>query len=85
MSDIAVTIYSAPWCVFCRTEKQYLDSLGVSYTVKDIEEDAGAIEELFEISGQKSVPITNIGGEIIRGFNRPKIDEALRANGLITA
>lgn len=78
-----VTIYSAPWCAFCKTEKQYLDHLGVAYTVKDIEEDEGVMEELIAKSGQKSVPVTDIDGVLIRGFDRAKIDLTLKEKQLI--
>ena len=78
-----VTIYSAPWCAFCKTEKQYLDHLGVSYVVKDIEEEAGVMDELIAKSGQQSVPVTDIDGVIIRGFDRAKIDTTLKEKQLI--
>lgn len=78
-----VIIYSAPWCAFCKTEKQYLDHLGVKYIVKDIEEDNEAMEELIEKSGQRSVPVTDIDGIIIRGLDRAKIDATLRDKGII--
>lgn len=78
-----VTIYSAPWCAFCKTEKEYLEHLGVAFTVRDIEEDSGAMEELVEKSGQQSVPVTDIDGIIIRGFDRAKIDATLRDKGLL--
>ena len=84
-TDGQVIIYSAVWCAFCKTEKQYLDSLGVSYTVRDIEEDTGAMEELQAKSGTSSVPVTDIAGEIIIGFDRAKIDSTLRAKGLLAA
>lgn len=76
-----VILYSAPWCAFCKTEKQYLDHLGVKYVVKDIEEDSGAMEELLAKSGQRSVPVTDIDGVIIRGLDRAKIDAALKDKG----
>ena len=79
----SVTIYSAPWCAFCKTEKQYLEHLGVSYVVRDIEDDKGAMEELLEKSGEQSVPVTDIDGIIIRGFDRAKIDATLRDKGLL--
>ena len=79
----SVTIYSAPWCAFCKTEKQYLEHLGVAFTVRDIEEDKGAMEELLEKSGEQSVPVTDIDGIIIRGFDRAKIDATLRDKGLL--
>lgn len=80
-----VTIYSAPWCAFCKTEKQYLEHLGVEFVVRDIEEDEGAMEELVEKSGQQSVPVTDIAGVIITGFDRPKIDATLREKNLLSA
>ena len=84
MADTAqVTIYSAPWCAFCKTEKEYLEHLGVAFTVRDIEEDTGAMEELIEKSGQQSVPVTDIDGVIIKGFDRTKIDATLRDKGLL--
>ena len=86
MTNIAtpqVTIYSAPWCAFCKTEKQYLEHLGVAFTVRDIEEDSGAMEELVEKSSQQSVPVTDIDGVIIKGFDRARIDATLRDKGLL--
>jgi glutaredoxin-like YruB-family protein len=80
-----VIIYSTPWCAFCKTEKQYLDHLGIAFEVKDIEEDATAFEELSKkTDGRTSgVPVTDIGGELIYGFDRKKIDETLKMHGLL--
>ena len=83
----SVVIYSAPWCAFCKTEKQYLEHLGVPFAVRDIEEDDGAMDELLaKVGGQaSSVPVTDIDGVIIRGFDRAKIDTTLKEKGLIAA
>ena len=82
-----VTVYSTPWCAFCKTEKQYLEHLGVSFVSRDIEQDAGAFEELAEkTQGRTSgVPVTDIDGEIVFGFDRKKIDDLLQAKGLVAA
>lgn len=88
MSDSAkVTIYSTSWCAFCKTEKQYLDKLEVGYVEKNIEDDKEAYEELMgKIGGNfKGVPVTDIDGEVVLGFDRPKIDEALKKKGLVKA
>ena len=84
-STSRIIIYSAPWCAFCKTEKQYLEHLGVDFTVRDIEQDKRAMEELLEKVGGEtsSVPVTDIDGIIIRGFDRAKIDATLRDKGLI--
>ncbi|QQS22443.1 NrdH-redoxin [Candidatus Saccharibacteria bacterium] len=87
MADTAakVIIYSTPWCAFCKTEKQYLEHLGVAFTSKDIEEDAGAYDELMAKVDHQStgVPVTDIDGVIIRGFDRKRIDEVLKEKGLV--
>ena len=80
-----VIVYSAAWCAFCKTEKQYLEHLGVPFTVRDIETDEGAMDELLTKvdSSTSSVPVTDIDGIIVRGFDRAKIDAALHDKGLL--
>lgn len=88
MSDsVAVTVYSTTWCAFCATEKQWLDKLGVKYVSKNIEEDEAAKEELLEKLGGnfQGVPVTDIAGEMILGFNRPALQTALTKNNLVPA
>jgi glutaredoxin-like YruB-family protein len=85
MTDSAqITIYSTTWCAFCKTEKQYLDKLGIAYNYKDIEEDKAAYEELMSKNGGnfQGVPVTDIAGEIILGFDRAKIDAAIKAKNI---
>ena len=88
MSDSAtptVTVYSTTWCAFCTTEKQWLDKLGVKYVSKNIEEDEAAKNELLEkVNGNfQGVPVTDIAGDIILGFNRPALQESLQKNNLL--
>lgn len=86
MSDsAAVTVYSTTWCAFCATEKQWLDKLGVKYVAKNIEEDEAAHKELTEkLNGNfTGVPVTDINGEMILGFNRPALQAALEKNQLL--
>lgn len=80
-----VTVYSTTWCAFCHTEMQWLDKLGVEYTAKDIEADADANQELLEkLEGNfQGVPVTDIDGEVILGFDRPKLEAALKSKGLL--
>lgn len=79
-----VTIYSAVWCAFCHAAKDYMDKLGVKYHDKDVEQDPQAMKELVDKSGQMGIPVLDIGGEIIVGFDRPRIEAALKANKLIS-
>lgn len=74
-----ITIYSAPWCAFCHAAKQYFDSKGIAYTEKDVDEDPANARESVEKSGQTGIPVIDIDGTIIVGFDRPKIDAALQS------
>lgn len=74
-----VTVYSATWCGFCHAAKDYFDKLGVEYTDRDVEEDPTALQEAVEKSGQRGIPVIDIDGTVIVGFDRPKIDAALQA------
>lgn len=78
-----VTVYSASWCAFCHAAMQYLDKLGVEYTKKDVEESRGNAEEAVAKSGQMGIPVIDIDGDIIIGFDRPKIDAQLKAHHIV--
>lgn len=82
MTKASVTIYSATWCGFCHAAKKYLDHLGVKYTDHDVEKDMRAGQEAIDKSGQRGIPVIDIGGDIIIGFDRPKIDASLKTHGL---
>lgn len=83
-SDAQIIIYSTGWCGFCRTERQYLDSKNIPYVSKDIEDDAKAYEELMgKVGGNfQGVPVTDVAGDIILGFDRPKLDEAVKKHDI---
>jgi len=78
-----VTIYSAPWCAFCHAAKQFLDGKKVSYKDINVDEDHKAAMEMVQKTGQAGIPVLIIGDETIIGFDRPKIESALRANHLV--
>lgn len=79
-----ITVYRTSWCAFCHTEMQWLDKLGIPYTAKDIETDPAAKEELLKkLNGEfRGVPVTDVAGDIILGFDRPKLQEAIKAHGI---
>jgi glutaredoxin 3 len=83
MGDTPITVYSAVWCGFCHSAKKYFDQLGVKYTDRDVEQDMQAGQEALTKSGQRGIPVIDIGGDIIVGFDRPKIDASLKAHHLI--
>ena len=75
-----ITIYSTSWCAFCHTEMQWLDKLGIPYVAKDVEADKSAYDELLAKNGGSftGVPVTDIAGDIVLGFDRPKIQDAIK-------
>lgn len=81
-SKSQVIVYSAVWCAFCHAAKSYFDKLGVKFTDKDVEKDPAAGLEAVDKSGQRGIPVIDIGGDIIIGFDRPRIDAALKAHHL---
>lgn len=81
--DTKVTIYSADWCAFCHAAKDYLKKLGVAFTEKNVEENRDYAQESVDKSGQMGIPVLDIDGEIIIGFDRPKIDAVLKQKKLI--
>ena len=84
MSQTAnVTVYSTTWCGFCHQAKKYFDSIGVKYNDIDVEQDPKAAEEMVAKSGQMGVPVITIGDTTIVGYDRPKIDELLKATDLL--
>jgi glutaredoxin 3 len=63
--------------------KDYFKSKGVLYKEVDVEHDIEKAKELVERTGQAGVPVIEIGDETILGFDRRRIDGALRANKLV--
>jgi glutaredoxin-like YruB-family protein len=83
MSDDRVTIYSATWCAYCHAAKEYLGKKGIKFIDKDIEKDPVAANEAITKSGQRGIPIIDVDGNIIVGFDRYKIDQALKEAHLL--
>jgi len=77
---MSVKIYSTSWCPYCHALMDWLDQLGVKYSIIDA-------ETLLEDPNSKiqSVPATDINGALIFGFNRPAITKALKSANLIQA
>lgn len=74
-----VIIYSTPSCVYCKMAKEYFAKNNVAYTEFDVASDAKAREEMLEKSQQLGVPVIDINGSIIVGFDKKNIETALAA------
>ena len=73
-----IIVYSTDSCPFCHMAKDFLKEKGVKFEDINVNEDQEKAKEMVEKSGQMGVPVLDIGGEIIVGFNKPKIEEALK-------
>lgn len=72
-----IKIYSTSWCPSCVKAKKYLNLKGIEFkevNVADAHEDR---LEVFKVSGQRTVPVLDINGEIIVGFDKSAIDKAI--------
>ncbi|MCA1899656.1 MAG: NrdH-redoxin [Chloroflexi bacterium] len=72
-----VIVFSTPTCSFCNMAKSYFREKGVKFTDIDVSRDPAAARDMVRRSGQMGVPVIDIGGKIIVGFDRPKINALL--------
>lgn len=77
MTQPRVIIFSTPTCSFCNMAKKYFREKGVRFTDVDVSRDAAAARDMVRRSGQQGVPVIDIGGKIVVGFDRPKLDKLL--------
>ncbi|MEK9157568.1 MAG: glutaredoxin domain-containing protein [Patescibacteria group bacterium] len=74
-----ITIYSTPTCHFCHLAKEYFKSKNIAYEDVNVGfgGDTARQQEMIKKSGQMGVPVIDIDGKIIVGFDRPKINQLL--------
>lgn len=75
--DKKVKIYSTPSCPYCIRAKQFLKENNVVFEDVDVASDPAAGQEMVRKSGQMGVPVLDIDGEIIVGFDKERIRQAL--------
>ena len=73
-----IRIFSTPTCPYCVTLKEYLKDKGFEFEDIDVSQDQKALDEMVERSGQMAVPVVDIDGEIIIGFDKEKINQLLK-------
>ncbi|MFA6328849.1 MAG: glutaredoxin family protein [Candidatus Micrarchaeia archaeon] len=77
ISQPKVTVYSTPTCPYCTMAKRYLSERGIKYEDVDVSANQARALEMLTKTGQMGVPVLDIGGQVIVGFNRPAIEDAL--------
>jgi len=71
-----IKIYSTSWCPSCVKAKRFFDMKGWEYKEINVADKHEDREEVFKVSGQRTVPVIDINGEIIVGFDKNKIELA---------
>ena len=71
---MTVKIYSTPTCVYCKMAKEFFAKNNIKYEEFNVAEDLKAREEMVQKSGQLGVPVIDIDGQVVVGFN----EEVLR-------
>ena len=72
-----VIVYSTSTCPFCIRAKQYLKDNNIEFTHYDVGSDKAKADEMVKKSGQMGVPVLDIEGTIIVGFDKERIIEVL--------
>ena len=72
-----IKVYSTPTCPYCVTLKNFLKGKGFEFEDIDVSQSQKLLDEMVEKSGQMGVPVVDINGEIIIGFDREKIVKLL--------
>ncbi len=73
----SVKVYSTPTCPWCIRTKQFLKENNIAFDDVDVGADQAAAEEMIQKSGQMGVPVLDIDGEIIVGFDKERIKSLL--------
>ena len=72
-----VTVYSTATCPFCIRAKQFLKDNNINFENIDVSSDQEKVQEMIKKTGQMGVPVIDIEGDIIVGFDKEKIGESL--------
>ena len=78
-----IIIYTTETCSYCHMVKEFLKEKKIDFEEIDVEENQDKAKEMVEKSGQMGVPVTDVDGEIIIGFDEPKIEDILKKKGFL--
>lgn len=72
-----VKIYTTPTCSYCKMAKEFFAKNNIAYEEANVAEDMKAREEMVKKSQQLGVPVIDIDGKILVGFNERELKKAL--------
>ncbi|OGL59485.1 NrdH-redoxin [Candidatus Uhrbacteria bacterium RIFCSPLOWO2_12_FULL_46_10] len=73
----SVIIYTTITCPYCKMAKAFFKEHNVEFVEKDVTSDVAAQQEMISKSNQLAVPVIDVGGQIVVGFQQPKLKELL--------
>ncbi|MCF7940868.1 MAG: thioredoxin family protein [Spirochaetia bacterium] len=75
---MSVKIYTTPSCGYCNMAKAYFKKNNIQFVEFNVAKDMAKAQEMVKKSGQMGVPVLDVNGKIIVGFNQPAIEQALK-------
>ena len=72
-----VTLYSTPSCPYCKMTREFFLKHAIAYIDVDVTDNEGQAAQMIEKSGQMGVPVIDIDGQIISGYNKQALTKAL--------
>jgi glutaredoxin 3 len=75
---MAIAIYTTPTCSYCTVAKNYFREKQIPFTEYNVAQDLRRADEMVRKSGQMGVPVLDVNGKVIVGFNKPEIENALK-------
>ncbi len=74
---MTIKVYSTPTCPYCVTLKEFLKEKGFPFQDIDVSQDKQYLDEMVEKTGQYGVPVVDIDGQVVIGFDRERIMQLL--------
>ncbi len=78
-----IIVYSTPTCPYCKLAKEFLKEKAIDFKDIDVSADSSAANEMVKKSGQMGVPVIDVGGQIIVGWNKTALEEALKMKEVV--
>jgi glutaredoxin 3 len=73
-----VVVYTTPTCGYCYQAKEFLSRQGIPFVEKNVAADRRAATDMVQLSGQQGVPVITVDGEVVVGFNQPRLRQLLQ-------
>lgn len=74
-----IKVYSTPTCPYCKLVKEFLEEKKKEFQDINVAADPAAANEMVKLSGQMGVPVVDIDGQVIVGWNKDALEEAIGA------